>query len=182
MEKNRLKAFSDGIIAIIIFITVLKLKQLASKNLNDFRELSPVLFAYIFSFMFIAIFWTNHHFLIKRAKVISTKAFWSNTAWLSIMFAIPFTTSLVCRYPNSFAILSVYFLNITLSYIAYQIMCLLIAQENGDEIKHRVRSIVCLVAYSCATMFGGFYPLAAFAVVAAVTCLWLFIEKKKHDK
>lgn len=182
MEKNLIKALTDGVIAIIIFITVFNLKEFASKNLNDFKELSPVLFVYVFSFMFIAIFWVNHHFLFKRTKVVNLKSFWCNIAWLSAMFLIPFTTSRVCSHPNSYTTLSVYFLNITLAYIAYQVTYILITRENGDEIKHRTRSIVCLVAYLCAAMFGGFYPLAAFAVVAIVSCPWVFIEKKKRDK
>lgn len=74
MEKNRLEAFSDGVLAIIITIMILELKQPASDGMKDLLALAPTLLAYLLSFMFIAIYWVNHHLIFHNAERISDKS------------------------------------------------------------------------------------------------------------
>ena len=93
MEKNRLEAFSDGVLAIIITIMILELKQPTGDSLKDLFELAPVIMAYALSFMFIAIYWVNHHLIFHSAERINVRILWCNIAWLFVMSFIPFGTA-----------------------------------------------------------------------------------------
>ena len=179
MEKNRLEAFSDGVLAIIITIMILELKQPVSDGLKDFFALGPTLLAYFLSFMFIAIYWVNHHIIFQMAKQINIKILWCNISWLFVMSFIPFATAWVGTYPKSWAPLSIYFLDMLLACITFHIMYCLIMHENGDKVKLGVRNYISLITYFSATVFGGFCPIAAFIIVAIVSAWWIFPERKK---
>ncbi|MBR3149161.1 MAG: DUF1211 domain-containing protein [Eubacterium sp.] len=182
MEKNRLEAFSDGVLAIIITIMILELKQPVSDRLHDILALGPTLLAYLLSFMFIAIYWVNHHLTFQMAKQINVKILWCNIAWMFVMSFIPFTTAWVGTYPKSWAPLSVYFLDMTLACITFHLMYCLILRENGQKIKLGARSIISLFTYTAATVLGGFCPIAAYIAIAVVSCWWIFPEKKRKSK
>ena len=115
MEKNRLEAFSDGVLAIIITIMILELKQPVSDSMKDFLALGPTLLAYLISFLFISIYWVNHHLIFHDAARINTKILWCNIAWLFVMSFIPFATAWVGTYPTSFAPLAIYFADMFLA-------------------------------------------------------------------
>ena len=177
MEKNRLEAFSDGVLAIIITIMILELSQPAGDRLKDFLALGPILLAYLISFMFIAIYWVNHHLMFQKAGRINIKILWCNIAWLFVMSFIPFTTAWVGTYPKSWAPLSIYFADMVLACITSHLLIYLIARENGEKVKFGIRSIVSLITYTGAMVLGGFCPTAAFIAVAAVSFWWIFPEK-----
>ena len=179
MERNRLEAFSDGVLAIIITIMVLELKQPVGDSIGDLWALAPVLLAYLVSFLFIAIYWVNHHILLNKAKKVNLKILWCNIGWLFVMSFIPFTTVWVGSYPNSFAPISVYFADMALASIAFHLMYYFITCENKEKFKLGVRSIVSLAIYILATCFGGFFPTVSIIVVALVSCWWIFPEKRK---
>ncbi|MBQ9518014.1 MAG: DUF1211 domain-containing protein [Eubacterium sp.] len=179
MEKNRLEAFSDGVLAIIITIMILELKQPVSDGIKDLLHLLPTLLAYLLSYVFIAIYWVNHHQIFHDAEQVNVKILWCNIAWLFSMSFIPFTTAWVGTYPSSWAPLSVYFLDMTLACITFHLMYCLILRENGKKVKLGLRSIVSLITYTGAAMLGGFCPIAAYIAVAVVSCWWIFPEKKR---
>ena len=179
MEKNRLEAFSDGVLAIIITILILELKQPVSDSLRDFLALWPTLLAYVLSFLFIAIYWVNHHHMFQQAKRINIRILWCNIAWLFVMSFIPFATAWVGTYPTSWAPLAVYFADMWLASVTSHLMIWLITRENGETLKLGARSIVSLVVYLAAAVFGGFCPIAAFIVVAVVSCWWIVPEKEQ---
>ena len=140
MEKNRLEAFSDGVIAIIITIMVLELKLPEGDSLRDLFALAPLLLSYLISFMFIAIYWVNHHLMFRLAERINVKILWCNIAWLFVLSFIPFATAWVGTYPASFAPLSVYFADMALASFAFHQMYYLILHENGAEFRKIVDS------------------------------------------
>lgn len=181
MEKNRLEAFSDGVLAIIITIMVLELKQPAGDRLDDFLALAPTILAYLLSFIFIAIYWVNHHHIFHKTEQINVKILWSNIVWLFILSFIPFTTAWVGAHPSAWAPLSIYFANMMLAGVAYHIMYYLIFRQTGGGRRFRLkpRSIVTLAVYFLATVLGGFCPVAAFSAVAAVNCWWIVPAKDK---
>ena len=180
MEKNRLEAFSDGVLAIIITIMILELKQPVSDNLKDLLALGPTLLAYLLSFLFIAIYWVNHHLIFRRAERINVGILWSNIAWLFVMSFIPFCTAWVGTYPTSWAPLSLYFADMALACITSHIMVRLITRENGHDYRLGPRSIVSLIGYTAAAIFGGFCPYLAYIAVAAITCWWI-VPMKDSD-
>ena len=182
MEKNRLEAFSDGVIAIIITIMVLELKLPAGDGLSDLLVLWPTLLAYFISFLFISIYWINHHLIFQMAESINVKILWCNIAWLFFMSFFPFATAWVGIHPTSFVPLCLYFSDMFLASVAFHLMYFLIMREKGAKIKLGVRSIVSLITYFAAAAIGGFYPIVAFIVVSLVSCWWIFSEKKKDKK
>ena len=179
MEKNRLEAFSDGVLAIIITIMVLELKQPIGDKLSDLWEISPVLLAYLVSFLFIAIYWINHHHTFHQVERINIPILWCNIAWMFVMSFIPFTTAWVGSFPTSFAPLAVYFADMAFASITFHLMYFAIVKEHNQKFKLDARSIVSLITYTSAAIFGGFCPIAAFIVVALVSCWWIVPEKKK---
>ena len=181
MEKNRLEAFSDGVLAIVITIMILELSEPAGDHLSDFLALLPTLMAYVQSFLFISIYWVNHHMVFHNAERINVKILWCNIAWLFFLSFIPFATAWVGKYPSSWAPLSLYFADMALACITFHLMYYLIVCENGGKTFFRLelRSVVSLVVYILATIFGGFNPVIAFIAVAIVSCWWI-IPMKKH--
>ena len=181
MEKNRLEAFSDGVLAIVITIMILELKQPAGNKWSDLWVLWPTLLAYFISFLFIAIYWVNHHLIFQMADRINIKILWCNIAWLFVMSFIPFATAWVGSHPSSFAPLCLYFADMFLASVAFHIMYFLIMREKGEKIRLGLRSIVSLLTYFLAAAVGGLFPIVAFIVVAAVSCWWIFPEKRKEQ-
>lgn len=177
MEKNRLEAFSDGVLAIIITIMVLELKQPVGDGIKDFLTLAPTLLAYFLSFMFIAIYWVNHHLIFNQAEIINVKILWCNILWMFVMSFIPFATAWVGTYPTSMAPLFVYFADMSLASIAFHIMYYLILHEKGEKLRLGIRSIISLITYFAAALFGGFCPTLAFVVVAIVSAWWIVPKK-----
>lgn len=178
MEKNRLEAFSDGVLAIIITIMILELKQPVSDRMSDLLALGPTLLAYLLSFLFIAIYWVNHHLIFRRAESINVGILWSNIAWLFVMSFIPFCTAWFGTYPASWAPVSLYFSDMALASITYHIMVRNIVKENGHNFKLGPRSIISLAGYTAAAVLGGFFPYVAFIFVAAITCWWIVPMKE----
>lgn len=178
MEKNRLEAFTDGVLAIIITIMVLELKLPDGDKLNDLWAIGPVLMTYLISFLFIAIYWINHHHTFHQVERINVPILWCNIAWMFVMSFIPFTTAWAGNYPSSFAPLAVYFTDMALACITFHLMYFAIAREQKQKFKLDVRSIASLITYTAAAAFGGFCPIAALIAVALVSCWWIIPERK----
>jgi uncharacterized membrane protein len=92
LSKARLEAFSDGVIAILITILVLELVPPKGTDLDALRELVPVFFAYALSFLFIAIYWNNHHHLFQAARAVDGRVLWANMHLLFWLSLLPFVT------------------------------------------------------------------------------------------
>src|SRR5581483_123054 len=101
MNKNRLEAFSDGVIAVIITIMVLELKVPTSGGLSAYRELAPHLLTYVVSFIFVAIYWHNHHHLLDAVTRIDGVVLWANMHLLFWLSLVPLATAWVATRPTS---------------------------------------------------------------------------------
>src|SRR5438046_7124997 len=95
MQKNRLEAFSDGVLAIIITIMVLELKVPHATGLADLEPLLPVFLSYLLSFLYVGIYWNNHHHLFQAARRVNGATLWANLHLLFWLSLIPFVTSWV---------------------------------------------------------------------------------------
>jgi uncharacterized membrane protein len=179
MDKNRLEAFSDGVLAIIITIMVLELKQPLGDSLDDLMALWPVLVSYLVSFLFIAIYWVNHHITFHDVEKVNIKILWCNIKWLLTMSFIPFFTAWVGAYPESWTPISLYFLDMFLASATFHVMFYFIVCESGDKENFHLgpRSIISLVTYFLAAVLGGFCPTVSMIVVAVVSCWWFFPDK-----
>src|SRR5262245_10951777 len=92
MHKGRLEAFSDGVIAIIITIMVLELKTPEGADLAALRPLTPIFLSYVLSFVYIGIYWNNHHHMLQATRRVSGKVLWANLHLLFWLSLFPFVT------------------------------------------------------------------------------------------
>ena len=122
MGKSRLEAFSDGVIAIIITIMVLELKVPQGSNIEALRPLIPSFFSYVLSFVYVGIYWNNHHHLLHAAKRVSGDILWANLNLLFWLSLFPFATGWMGE--NHFAALpsAVYGFVLLMAAIAYYIL------------------------------------------------------------
>src|SRR5689334_22981931 len=122
MSKGRMEAFSDGVIAIIITIMVLELKVPHEVSLASLVPVMPVLLSYAFSFLFIGIYWNNHHHLLHAVKHVNGKILWANLHLLFWLSLIPFVTAWIGE--NQFAAVpvAVYGTVLLFAGIAYYIL------------------------------------------------------------
>ena len=99
MEMNRVESFSDGVIAVIITIMVLELKVPADPSLAALQKMTPQFLAYLYSFVTVAVIWSNHHHLLKGARHPGPRLLWSNNNLLFWMSLVPFATAYMAAHP-----------------------------------------------------------------------------------
>ncbi|HEX5733949.1 MAG TPA: TMEM175 family protein [Blastocatellia bacterium] len=135
MKKGRLEAFSDGVIAILITIMVLELKIPHGADLESLRPLLPVFLTYVLSFIYLGIYWNNHHHMFHATERINGKILWANMNLLFWLSLIPFTTGWMGE--NHFAPLptAVYGVVLLLAAVSYTILQALIIAQQGEHSK-----------------------------------------------
>jgi uncharacterized membrane protein len=136
MEKNRLEAFSDGVIAIIITIMVLELKAPGhADGLGDLKGLLPVFLSYVLSFIYVGIYWNNHHHMFHSTKKVTGGILWANLHLLFWLSLFPFTTAWVGTNPRSPTPAAVYGFVLLMAAVAYYLLQqLIIAQQGRDSL------------------------------------------------
>lgn len=132
MNKNRLEAFSDGVMAIIITIMVLELKAPHGGDLDALRPLIPVFLSYVLSFIYLGIYWNNHHHMLHAARHISGGVLWANLHLLFWLSLVPFTTAWMGD--NHFARMpvAVYGVVLLMAALSYTILLTMIVRADGD--------------------------------------------------
>lgn len=184
MTKNRLEAFSDGVIAIIITIMVLEMKVPHGAELSDLRPLIPVFLSYVLSFVFLGIYWNNHHHLLHAVHHVDGRVLWPNMNLLFWLSLIPFVTGWMGE--NHFAPVPVLLYGVALlaCAIAYTILVRALIAINGRD-SHVARAIgtdtkgyASLAIYVLGIVLALFSPLAAAACYVAVAVLWLIPDRR----
>ncbi len=161
---------------------VLELKQPAGDGPGDLLTLGPTLLAYAISYLFIAIYWVNHHLIFRLADRINRRILWCNIAWLFTLSFIPFTTAWVGSWPRSWVPLCLYFADMALACYTFHQLYYLVLQERGEPFRLSLRGAMSVIVYTGAALLGGFCPPAAFAAVAAVSLWWIAPLKKKEER
>jgi uncharacterized membrane protein len=133
MEKNRLEAFSDGVIAIIITIMVLELKVPRGSELAALLPLVPVFLSYVLSFLYVGIYWNNHHHMFQLTTSVNGTVLWANLHLLFWLSLLPFTTGWMGenhfeRWPTM-----LYGSNLLLCAVAYYLLQTSIIRHQGPE-------------------------------------------------
>jgi uncharacterized membrane protein len=185
MNKNRLEAFSDGVIAIIITIMVLEFKVPHGEQLADLMPLVPVFVSYVLSFVNVGIYWNNHHHLLHAVRKVDGSMLWANLFllfWLSLM---PFATAWMGE--NHFGALpvAVYAFDLMMCAIAYTVLQLRIIKLHGRDsllsnaVGHDRKGKISLVCYVLAvpSALAG-YPALAGALIVLVACIWLIPDRR----
>jgi uncharacterized membrane protein len=194
MVKGRLEAFTDGVLAIIITIMVLELKVPHGGEFEDLKPLYPVFGSYILSFIYVAIYWNNHHHMMQTVKHVTGKVLWANMHLLFWLSLVPFVTGWMGE--NHFTSASVFLYGIVLlgAAIAYFILQGLIIKSQGKEsvlaialgkdYKGKASPILYIIGI-VSSFFNIWFSGAIFIIVAI---MWLIpdsrIEKalKKEEK
>ena len=183
MGKSRLEAFSDGVLAIVITIMVLELKVPHGDSLADLVRLWPVFISYVLSFVYVGIYWTNHHHLLHTVKKVTGPMMLANLHLLFWLSLFPFTTGWVGE--NRFAALPmfVYGLNFLLAAVAYQVLArAIVAAEGRDSILARamgadVKGYASIALYVVGILLAFVYPWVAFAAYTLVAAIWFFPDR-----
>jgi uncharacterized membrane protein len=184
MQKNRLEAFSDGVIAIIITIMVLEMKVPHGTELDDLKPILPVFLSYVLSFIYIGIYWSNHHHLLHATRRVSGGILWANLHLLFWLSLVPFVTGWMGE--NHLAALpaALYGLVLLLAGVAYLVLQRAIvtrqdsdsslASELGRDRKGKLSLILYVVGIGLAFVSPG---LAA-ALYALVAAMWLVPDRR----
>ncbi len=184
MHKTRLEAFSDGVIAIIITIMVLELKVPHSVELAALNELWPVLFCYVLSFIYVGIYWNNHHHLFHAAQKVDGLTLWANLHLLFWLSLFPFVTGWMGE--NHFAATPVaaYGIVLLLAAIAYFILVKRLICHHGEEslvgsaIGRDRKGLLSILLYVVGILVSFVMPLVAVAIYLAVAGLWLLPDRR----
>jgi uncharacterized membrane protein len=185
--KTRLEAFSDGVIAIIITIMVLELKVPHGAELENLFELFPVFLSYILSFIYVGIYWNNHHHLLHTVKRVSGSIMWSNLFLLFWLSLIPFTTGWMGE--NHFGKWPVFFFtsNLLMAAVAYTILVIRITAVHGNDsplaqaIGADWKGKVSIATYIASMALTFVSPQIAIALTAIVALIW-FIPDSRIEK
>src|SRR5215468_5533100 len=133
MEKDRLAAFSDGVIAILITIMVLELRPPHSPTWEALGALAPYFLSYVLSFVYIAIYWNNHHHMLYAAKSVNGAILWANMALLFCLSLVPFTTAWMGDTAGAVIPTAIYGASLILPAFAYVILQTLIVRADGPD-------------------------------------------------
>jgi uncharacterized membrane protein len=183
VTKGRLEAFSDGVLAIIITIMVLELE---APHSADFSALQPVLhvfMSYVLSFVFVGIYWSNHHHLLHTVKRVSGSVLWANLHLLFWLSLVPFTTSWMGDTKFAAAPVALYGAVLLSSAIAYTILVRVLLKHPdhrdlalaiGSDLKGKVS----LASYAAAIALSFVHPMISCALYITVAIIWLVPDRR----
>ncbi len=184
MPTTRLEAFSDGVFAVIITIMVIELKVPQSGDLSALIDLAPLLLSYLLSFVYIAIYWNNHHHLLHAVQQVSGGVLWSNMYLLFWVSLIPFTTAWMGESNFAKAPMAVYGVVLFMAAIGYHMLQHLLIRLHGPSsplaiaVGHDRKGLFSLILYSVGIALSWWEPLAAAVCYVAVTILWLIPDRR----
>ena len=184
MTKSRLEAFSDGVVAIIITIMVLELRAPHGTALTDLRPLVPVFLSYLLSFVYVGIYWNNHHHLLHAAREVNGWILWANLHLLFWLSLFPFATAWVGENPGESGPAACYGVVLLMASIAYPILeRALIAHHGRDSAIERAlrrnrREWVSISAYACAIPLAFVSPWLSHALYVAVALAWFLPDRR----
>ncbi|WP_298137157.1 TMEM175 family protein [Flavobacterium sp.] len=184
MTKNRLEAFSDGVLAIIITIMVLEFKVPNDATFESVVKLSHKFLSYILSFIYVGIYWNNHHHLLQTAKNVNGKILWANLHLLFWLSLIPFTTAWIGEHHFASFPMMLYGIILLMNGIAFNILQFTIIKHHGkDSILYKAvgkdfKGKASVVLYLIAVFLTKYYPIASGCIYILVALMWLVPDKR----
>jgi uncharacterized membrane protein len=184
MGTGRLEAFSDGVLAIIITIMVLEMKVPHGGDIATLIPIAPVFLSYVLSFVYIGIYWVNHHHLFQASEVTTGPVLWSNLHLLFWLSLIPFSTGWMDE--NHFAALPValYGFNLLMCGGAYFILARVLVAAHGTNsvvakaIGRDRKGLISLVIYATSIGIAFWMPIIAMALYVCVALIWFIPDKR----
>ncbi len=184
MGKNRLEAFSDGVLAIIITIMVLELKAPHSAEWEEIRKLGPVLISYVMSFLFVGVYWGNHHHLLHIVKKMTSGIMLANLNLLFWLSLVPFATGWISESHFASLPVALYALLLDICGISYTILQRTIASchKHNHELDviangQKRKGILSVILYTSAIPLAYVNPYISVAIFFTVAIYWLVPDK-----
>ena len=179
-----METFSDGVIAIVITIMVLELKVVHGADFASLAPLLPVFLSYVLSFIYLAIYWNNHHHLLQVVKQVNGRILWANLHLLFWLSLVPFVTAWMGE--NNFAPLPValYGMVLICAAIAYYILVRTLISHHGKDsaiaiaIGNDFKGKISVVIYAAAIAFAFSYPQVACGLYVLVAIIWIIPDRR----
>ena len=184
MKPERLAAFTDGVVAIIITIMVLELPTPHGADLASLKPVLPLLAAYLLAFINVGIYWSNHHHMLQAAKKVNGAVLWANNALLFCLSLVPFLIRWIGEAGVHPLPVAAYGAVLILSAFWYFILerALIAAEGEGSRIKAAVGSKqkewISLIGYAAAIGLAFVSPYIAVAIYTLVTAMWLIPDRR----
>ena len=188
MGKNRLEAFSDGVIAIIITIMVLELKVPHSAHFHALLPLWPVFMSYVLSFIYVGIYWNNHHHMMHAVEEVSGGVLWANLHLLFWLSLIPFVTAWTGENHFETGPTATYGFVLFMCAVAYSLLMRVLVHKHdkntalaeavGDDRKGKISIVLYLVGVSA----SWFAAWLGFAIYVGVAVMWLIPDRRIEEK
>src|SRR4029077_18333942 len=182
--KGRLEAFSDGVIAVIITIMVLELKAPHGTELAALAPVAPALLTYVLSFVFVGIYWNNHHHMLHAAQHIDGRVLWANLHLLFWLSLVPFTTSWVGEYPKAAIPTALYGGVFLMAGLAYLLLQRALVERNGPDsvlaraIGEDAKGKASALLYASAILLAFVRPWIADALYVLVALMWFVPDRR----
>ena len=187
MTGRRMEAFSDGVIAILITIMVLELHRPPGPSFADLRAVYPSMLAYVLSFVYLGIYWNNHHHLLMTVRKVSGAMLWANLALLFALSLFPFATSWMSE--NGFATDTVAFYGIVfaMAAMAYTILQIVIVRSHGSDLRLKnafgrdLKAKFSFGAYLVAIPLAFVFRWGSIAIFSVVATLWFIPDRRLQN-
>jgi uncharacterized membrane protein len=184
MRTERINAFSDGVIAIIVTIMVLELKVPHEATWAALGELVPVFLSYVLSFIYVAIYWNNHHHLMHTCKNVSGLILWANMHLLFWLSLIPFATAWMGENHFGQVPTALYGVALLMPAIAYYLLQAAIVRRHGRDgelakaLGNDVKGKISPPLYLAGVAAAFFVPAVSYAIYVGVALMWLVPDKR----
>ncbi|WP_027127134.1 TMEM175 family protein [Gelidibacter mesophilus] len=188
MNKGRLEAFTDGVLAIIITIMVLELKVPHGGEFKDLHTVLPVFGSYVLSFIYVAIYWNNHHHMLQTVKEVSGSILWANIHLLFWLSLIPFVTGWMGENEFTTASVSLYGVVLLCAAVAYFILQTSIIKNQGKDsilaaaLGNDIKGKISPPLYICGIAGAFINVWISGAVFILVAILWLIPDRRIENK
>jgi len=190
MGTNRIEAFSDGVIAIILTVMVLELRIPTTATLPALKAVLPTLLSYTLSFLIVAIMWVNHHHLMHLAKHPTPAVLWTNNNLLFWMSLIPFVTAFMGQTHGAALAVAAYGFVLTLAAVAFTLVRLAIVRRRLEHASEHVReqdrralrkSMWSNVLYASSVPLAFVHPFISFSIFLLIPAMYFVPEKKIEE-
>lgn len=185
---TRLEAFSDGVLAVIITITVLELKVPHKEGLPGLLSIAPTLFVYLLSFAFIGIYWINHHHLVRRIERCDHRVLYANLAFLFSSSLLPFFTAYVIEKGSDSFSVALYAASMIFTGFCFFLLRLSIGrllrrtgELNLEDKATQQKHLLSLALYIVAIPLAHFHPYTALGAITLVTIIWILPTAHTDD-
>lgn len=187
MNKQRLEALTDGVVAIILTLMVLEIKPPKTNEMTEYILFFYNIFAYLISFLYVGIYWNNHHHMFHLVEKINWKVLWGNLFFLFSLSFIPLATSwiVVGQFDNHISV-AFYGLILLLNAFSYIVLSRVIPKSNVKYVSYSKllkeetyrKDIISLIGYFMGTILSLFLPFISLFIYLIIALMWLIPDKR----